>query len=135
MKRRWKSCLGVAMLIMSVFALHSHAVQPQKLRVVITSASGNSVYLDKGRADGLIEGLDVRFFPDSGGSVVGVIRAVSANSARVELPVGVEIPAIGTPGEAQTPAPAPSPEDAPAQQDLSKPALPDRPPWTRDLAA
>lgn len=113
------------------------AADGDTLRAVVTSVSGNSVYLDKGRSDGVVEGLDVRLFPDGGTTVVGVVRAVSANSARVELPLGADIPAVGTPAEVTLPSPepTPTPENEPENTAPPKPASPpEHPAWSQDLS-
>src|SRR5688572_31391248 len=119
----------IMLLVMAMTDRLTGAEQLQKLRVLVTSSSGNSVYLDKGRADGIVEGLDVKLYPD-GTTIVGVVRAVSANSARVEFELGVEIPHIGTPGEVEVPSPTrDEAAGQPAQEPPPARTAPEHPPW------
>lgn len=95
------------------------------MEVVVTSVAGRSMYFDKGRNDGLAIGDRVRLFPP-GGPLEVEILVVTATSARADLPPGIDVPAIGTRGEAT--ATSPRRDAGPGQRRPSNPA---HPPWTR----
>ncbi|MCA9292909.1 MAG: hypothetical protein KDA20_03755 [Phycisphaerales bacterium] len=130
--------LSMVLAVTQAFADDASAdTEHQPLRVVVTSTSGQSVFIDKGRLDGVHAGMDLWLFPDGSDPIVTVINIVSASSARADLPVGVEVPLIGTPGEIRVPlAPPPeeSPEPADAEQPAQTPVVPEHPPWETDLS-
>ncbi|CAG0979204.1 hypothetical protein PHYC_01673 [Phycisphaerales bacterium] len=96
------------------------------VNVTVTSVSGRSVYLDRGRGAGIEVGMRVRLVAPGGEQFDGVVQDVSSGSARVELPPGVPMPPIGSAGVIDVPdAPEPPPEPGP-----EKPP-PEHPPWTR----
>lgn len=101
--------------------------QTQVLQVTVTSASGRSVYIDRGRSDGLQVGTIVKLFPPGTAQVEVEVRAVSSNSARTELPPGVPEPPVGTRGEVEV-----STQGAQeAAVSPTKPGAPLHPPWSR----
>lgn len=118
-----------------------------KIEVSVSAASGGSYYLDRGRSDGLEAGDRVLFFPSSGSSSAGTIRAVSKNSARVDLDPGSTAIVIGDRGEVFVPrdriapaplpvkpapspsAPAPTPSAPEPAPPIEKPRV-EHPPWT-----
>lgn len=112
-------------------AAHAPAQQQGEERVVqltVTSVAERSVFVDHGRDIGLGVGSFVRLFPPGGGDVDAEVRAVSQTSARLEIPPGVELPPVGTRGEARVRPPetrAPSPPATGSRE------VPQHPPWTR----
>ncbi|MBK8101682.1 MAG: hypothetical protein IPK26_31760 [Planctomycetes bacterium] len=115
--------IGVAIGVLAAAALR--AQDNRSVEVVVTSVAGRSLYLDKGRDDGLATGTRVRLFPPGGPLELDVL-VVTATSARVDLPPGIETPAIGTRGEASV---APTRDDAGRKP--TRPNNPAHPPWTR----
>ena len=115
--------IGVAIGVLAAVSLP--AQETRAVEVIVTSVAGSSLYLDKGRNDGLATGTRVRLFPP-GGPLELEVLVVTATSARVDLPPGVETPAIGTRGEATV---------APTRGDTSgkptRPNNPAHPPWSR----
>lgn len=116
-------------------ALASAAFAGQKsvrVEVRVTSVTGASYYLDKGRAAGIDVGDRVTFFPSGGTTVEGTIRSASKNSTRVELDAASTALAVGDRGEAEVPEerfvkPAPPPVANPSSPtsdtNSSKPAV------------
>jgi hypothetical protein len=125
--------LLVTTLVVAVIVSAARGQNVRRLRVTVTSASGRSVFLDQGRAAGIAPELRVRFFPPSGGPVDGVVRDVSTNSARVELPPGIPLPPPGTRGELELPEAEvePEPESPPPGDGEPGRPVPEHPPWTR----
>lgn len=103
------------------------AVAGEPVKVSVTSVSGRSVFLDRGKAAGITPGLPVRLFPPGAAPIDAVIADVSTNSSRIELPAGFTLPPIGCTGELDVPD-APKVEE-PAD-DKTKPP-PEHAPWTR----
>ncbi|MDZ4773849.1 MAG: hypothetical protein SGI72_12030 [Planctomycetota bacterium] len=87
-------CMAWLVLGVGVFAQERIRVE-----VSITSSSGGSHYVDRGRIDGLEIGDSVTFFPSTALAAEGTVRAVSKNSARVELAPGSAAVGIGDRGE------------------------------------
>ncbi len=69
-----------------------------RVRVSVTSVAGRSVFVNRGSGAGLRVGSAIRLTATSG-PIELIVRSVSSNHARAELPAGVAAPAIGTPGE------------------------------------
>ncbi|MBX3465215.1 MAG: hypothetical protein KF830_18765 [Planctomycetes bacterium] len=109
-------------------AAQEPALQEQVVQVTVTSVSDQSVYLDRGRDAGLQAGAIVRLFAPGAGEVEVEVRAVSATSARADLPPDVPPPPVGTRGEVRVRVPAGAPPPAAARP---QPAVPEHPPWTR----
>ncbi|MEZ5978682.1 MAG: hypothetical protein R3F34_10730 [Planctomycetota bacterium] len=72
------------------------------LEVVVTGTTGTSVFVDRGRDDGLEPGDRVRFLPAGRPVVIGEVRSVSSSSARVEVGA-VGAVDVGDGGEVQVP--------------------------------
>lgn len=115
-------------------AASSQQTQPVEWVIVeatSTAKSGRSVYIDKGRDQGLEPGDPVQFFPPGQPFVSGEIRSVSSQSARVELFQDEQV-SIGVRAEARIPrsrldalqSQSEAAEDAP-------PTTPEHPPWQR----
>lgn len=98
------------------------------LRASVTSVTARTVYLDQGRNAGITPGLRVRFFPSGRDSFEGIVREVSASSARVEIPLTVRVPPIGT--EAEMDIPVQPAEQPPPTEPAPAPKAPEHPPWT-----
>jgi hypothetical protein len=115
-------------LLLALFALAASlpAQQARTIELRVTAAAGRSLFLDRGRADGLLPGLVVRLFPAGRVPIEATVRAVSTNSARADVAPGVELPLPGTRGEASVTLPEPGPAPPPP----AKP-VPEHPPWTR----
>ncbi len=122
-------------ILLAVSVASADAAEPQPMHVIVTSTSGQSVFINKGRLDGVTAGMDVWFFPEGGAPIVGVINIISAGSARAELPTGVEVPSVGTLGEIRSPLNPPEEAvEEPARQEKPKPDVPEHPPWQTDLS-
>lgn len=120
---------SIAGLVVIVFA--AAGVRAQGTRTVpvsVTAVSGRSIYLDKGRADGLAPGTIVRLFPAGVGPLELEVRSVSSSSARAELRPGQTEPPVGARGEAEVAAGSRDAEKAP-KTSRARPV--DHPPWTR----
>ncbi len=127
--------LIAALLVVVCVASSARAQDSQLLHVSVTFASGRGVFVDQGRASGMAVGLRVRFFPPGSSPVEGVVRAVSTDSALVELPEGIPLPPVGTKGEVEVETPIGAIEEKqkpttpkPTQRKREVPA---HPPWTR----
>ena len=139
---RW--CLMLVSIVVlvggSVRALGEDRVagdDPAPLQVVVTSVSGQSVFIDKGRLDGVTAGMDLVLHPSDGSTIHAVITIVSAGSSRADLPSGVEVPSIGTTGEVMLPTSAAPPPDEPAPDGAvgaPEATVPEHPPWKTDLS-
>ncbi len=126
----------VAILVVLAFFTSSARAQDKlKIEVLVNAASGGSFYLDKGREEGLDAGDRVTFFPRAGATSEGTIRAVSKNSARVDLDPGVASVAIGDRGEvfiprdrvAPPPVPAPKPPSTKPNPAVAPPVVEPQP--------
>jgi hypothetical protein len=95
-----------------------------------TAASGRSLYVDKGRDDGLEPGDRVRFFVPGQAGVEGEVRSVSSSSARVEL-FGEARVDSGLSGEARVPAARLEALRAALTDEVAAPPADEHPPWTR----
>jgi len=105
------------------------AQEPSQRRVVpvtVTSVSGRTVYLDRGRSDGLRVGTRVRLFPPGVAPLELEVRASSSSSSRVDLLPGMPTPPVGSRGEAEASPTDESPPPTPA-----RPAPAEHAPWTR----
>lgn len=122
--------LFVAIWVLPCFgalrAQEQQAAQAQLLAVTVTAVAGRSVYLDRGRDDGVLPGTVVRLIPAGGGPIEVAVRASSSRSARAEVPPGLLLPPVGTRGEAEVVSPTAT---AP-----TTPRMPERAPWTRQEA-
>ncbi|MHC5029089.1 MAG: hypothetical protein ACYTGR_20250 [Planctomycetota bacterium] len=101
----------------------------ERLFVRVTSAAGQSVFIDKGSVDGVAADQLVHFLDSDDGSIHGVVRDVASRSARVEFPAGTALPPLGALGEIRDARP-------PAKEDESGAPPPppvEHPPWTSDL--
>ncbi len=74
--------------------------------LTVTAVSDRSVYLDHGRDVGLKPGTFVRLFPPGSGEIEVEVRVVSQTSARADVPLGLDVPPVGTRGEARVVPPA-----------------------------
>ena len=96
----------------------------------VTSNTAGSYYLDKGRAAGIAVGDRVVLYPTGGTTSEGTVRAVSKNTARVELDVGGVGASVGDRVEVVVPRSRLAGDSAP---NASKPAgqgtAPDHPAW------
>ena len=130
---RWVEVAMVILVPLAAGALPTgalYAQQTQRLVVAVTSASGRSVFLDHGRAAGIAVGMRVRLLPPGAPAVEALVRAVSTHNARADLPPGLPLPPVGTPGELEV-----VPSAAPAQTSTAAPpSVPEHPPWTREEA-
>jgi hypothetical protein len=120
--------LARLLLVAWLAAFTPAALASTTLKVSITSISGKSLFLDKGRTAGIVPDLHVRFFPSGSTPVEGVVVDVSATSARVEL-LGGSMPPVGTAGELEVPdAVPPTTRPAPSTRPTTIPA---HAPWER----
>ena len=101
----------------------------QHLEVQVTAASGNSLYLDKGRADGLQPGDEVVLYPVGRPTVNATVANTSRNSSRCTILSGTVAIDVGTRGEALIPADRLD-KSAPSGTPPADPH-PDHPPWTQ----
>ena len=123
-----RAALAAVLLTAAAPALAQEPNREQTVVLTVVSASGRSVYFDHGRDVGLRTGQFVRVFPPGAGEVEVEVRAVSQTSARADLPPGMELPPIGTRGEARVVVAGTKPPAGPAP---NKPNVPAHPPWTR----
>ena len=126
---KWMQVLTVVALCTVMFG----ADEALKRDVRVTSVSGNSVFLDAGRDLGIEPGATVVLFLPEGGQVEVIVRDVSANNARAELPAGAEIPTIGTRGELYVAPPDPDEYDQETKGTYGpdSESTPEHPPWVR----
>lgn len=128
--------------LMCWFALVGVSFAGQKsvrVEVRVTSITGASYYLDKGRAAGVDVGDRVTFFPSGGTTVEGTIRSASKNSARVELDTASTAVAVGDRGEADVPEerfvkPTPAPDATPPVVTTTSPSEAKPTPSTNEVA-
>lgn len=113
------------------------ATAQQKVDVQVTAASGESIYLDRGRDAGIAAGDRVALYSADHGILTATVQAVSRSSARCTLDVGALAIRVGTRGEVAL-APRSEPPTPPPAQDESMPPAPKHewsaPPeeWSRD---
>lgn len=99
--------------------------------VRVVSATEDSVYLDHGRDVGLVVGDRVQLFAPGGGELEVVVRSLTHSSARCEPAPGVQVPPVGTLGEAVVrDEPERSRGGAAERPDTGR-DVPAHPPWTR----
>ncbi|MBK8976799.1 MAG: hypothetical protein IPM29_12850 [Planctomycetes bacterium] len=118
--------LRLLALCAATLAPRGAAQDVAELQVHVTAVAGRSVYLDRGRSDGLEPGQEVELLPPGGTPVPATIREASTSSARAEIPPGRELPPIGTPGTARVARRA---AGDPARSAPRRAAVPDHPPW------
>jgi hypothetical protein len=100
---RFLSILLLLILASGVPGATDAAQDLERVPVRITAVSGRSVYLDRGRSEGIEPGDTVRILPLGGVTSIAIVRSVSRGSARAELEGGeVEIE-IGAEGEVLVP--------------------------------
>lgn len=114
--------------VLALLAAGLRAQGTQLVPVIVTAVSGRSVYLDKGRSDGLAPGTIVRVFSAGVGQLEIEVRSVSASSARAELQPGQVEPPVGARGEAEV-ATKPSTRATPPSTAPAQPIQ--HPPWSR----
>lgn len=128
MNRHQMRWLGLAVALAVRGAPGQQQGQERVVQLTVTAASERSVYVDHGRDVGLAVGTFVRLFSPGAGELELEVRAVSQTSARLDVPPGVELPPVGTRGEARVVPPPPlQPAGAPA----AGRSVPEHPPWTR----
>lgn len=96
------------------------------LRVQVNSVAGRSVFVDAGRAQGVRPGLDLELDLPGLPPLTLTIRDVAANSARAEVPLGFELPSIGTPGRIDVDVT----RDTERSVEPRRAQAPAHPPWT-----
>lgn len=109
-------------------AIVAHYPDGEPLKVIVTSVSGRSVFLDRGRGAGITPGLRVHLYPPGGASIDVIVADATSNSCRVDIPESVELPPVGTTGELDLPEPTKPPEQVAEPAPKQPPA---HPPWTR----
>lgn len=117
------------LLVWAAGMLEVDVVQADIVTASVTSISGRSVYLDRGRGAGVAPGMHVRLFPPGAQPIDAIVVTASTSSARVDLPIGQPLPPIGCRAEFDVPA-APPDEPTPAR-DAPPATAPDHPPWSR----
>ncbi|MBI1336233.1 MAG: hypothetical protein GC164_04645 [Phycisphaera sp.] len=131
--RSIKRMVLTALLALSL-AHPAAAGDTRVLQVTVTSTSGSSVFLDKGASSGVVMGMTVWLYPPRGAQVAAIVRYVSSNRARADLPPGIDVPPIGTRGEVEVGSTVEGGEGAlgpltPRSPDKSVPV---HPPWSTD---
>lgn len=121
-----RTAIAVALSTVAAVLAQDPSRQQRVVPVTVTSVSGRSVYVDRGRNDGLQPGTRVRLFPPGSAPLELEVRASSSNSARVDLLPGMPTPPVGSRGEAETEAAAEPPSPGP-----TRPAAPEHAPWAR----
>ena len=74
----------LSLLLVVASAERASAQAPQRLETSVTAVAGNSVYLDKGREDGVEPDDEVVIYPTGSVEIPGVVVATSKSSCRVE---------------------------------------------------
>ncbi len=121
----------LAALLLAPSAAASAPAADVRIEVRVTSAAGTSLYLDRGQSAGLAEGDRVQFRLDGNTAASGVVVAVSANGARVELDPNSPRPPVGSRGEVVVPDSRPgAAEAARAATGAGVAAGAQHPPWT-----
>lgn len=90
-------CTGVCVLCCAVGA-HAGITE-----VRVISVTPRSVFIDEGTAAGVRVGMEVTLYPVTRAPFQAVVINVSRSSARAEVPLGFNIPAVGTRGEIDLP--------------------------------
>ncbi len=122
--------LGLALLGL-VFLGGSAFARDVRIEVRVTSAAGSAVYVDRGSANGLAEGDRVEFRFETSTLATGVVRALTSNSARVEIDPGSARPPVGTRGEVRVPDDRAGAEASTAPDGEPSTTTPvEHPPWT-----
>ncbi|MFO1054830.1 MAG: hypothetical protein U1F36_21640 [Planctomycetota bacterium] len=95
-----------AHLLVALVATASAVVaqDTETLHVTVSAVSGSSLYFDVGRTQGIATGMEVELQPPTGASFRATIREVSSRSCRAEVPLGFDVPPVGTPGQIDVPA-------------------------------
>jgi hypothetical protein len=107
----------------------------KRIDVIVTASSGGSVYLDKGRVDGIAEGDLVLLYSTGAGSFEAFVRRVSKSSSRVELPPLAPTMSVSDRGEIFVPLTRlelleeEEQEVLTAEEEAAR-AVPDHPEWT-----
>jgi len=123
-----------ALILVVCFAHVANGDDLAILPVTVTSTSGSSVFIDKGSAHGIETGMSVWLSPPEGARIAAVVRFVSTNRARADLPPGIVVPPIGTRGEVEVSVGAKtssSPFQGPTPT-ITKQNVPEHPPWSTD---
>ncbi|MCB9838718.1 MAG: hypothetical protein H6813_05215 [Phycisphaeraceae bacterium] len=121
------SCRFTALLAL-VCATAALAAQPTRVAFTVITVSGRSVFINVGRDAGVTPGALVTIDLAGGGRIESVVREVSATNSRVDIPDGVELPAVDDRGEILlTPSDEPVQETPPSKQEEA----PEHPPWMR----
>lgn len=101
----------------------------RKIEVQVTAASGDSLYLDKGRAAGIEPGDEVILFPPAAGVVHATVQSVSRSSCRCRVVSGQRFIDIGTRGHVLVPAERGA--ERSERGSVESRVVPEHPPWTR----
>ncbi len=123
-------------LVLTLLALLPAASDPngvpamKRLEVQVTAASGGSIYLDKGRKDGVAIGDLVLVHASAAGTFEALVRSVSKSSCRVELPPGAPAVAPSDPAEVLVPLSRLQEMEAEGEDEEPAKAVPDHPEWT-----
>ncbi len=103
----------------------------------VTAISGGSVYLDKGRDDGVREDDRVLFYPSGASPFEAVVRKVSKSSCRIDLPSTARKLSVADRAEVLVPAARLEQLEATRAADAAADAeaeaarvIPDHPEWT-----
>ncbi|NUM52717.1 MAG: hypothetical protein HUU46_03650 [Candidatus Hydrogenedentes bacterium] len=118
--------MSLSIFLMAALAVQGSA-EDTTAQVTVTAVSGKSVFVDRGRNDGIRPGQVARFFPAGAGEVEGVVRGALPDTARVEVWDDIAIP-IGTQGEIGVPEGTPT-----KPKEATKPGVPSHAPWTRQM--
>ena len=92
------------MLLLASLAHAQEGAETVLLELRVTNAQAGRVVIDRGSADGIVEGDRVRFLPRGGLPFEGRVLQVGERSARVELDDQTIAPELGTRGETRLPA-------------------------------
>ena len=114
-----------ATLAMLTLAGTLAAQEPHTIHLEVTAVSGRSIYVDVGRSDGLTPGVEIELLPAGAPTFRVSIREVSSHSARAEVPLGFDLPPVGTPGQAEVRLGGDAGSDPRRAADP-----PNHPPWT-----
>ncbi len=127
MRRPGPKLLSLCLLCGAAIAQNTERV----IDVTVTSASGRSVYLDRGRSDGLVTGTVVKLYPPGTAMVEVTVRSASRSWSRADLDLGIDLPPVGTRGEARVVPPAAAVDSQQAERPVETPV--EHPPWQREL--
>ncbi len=112
----------VAAFVVALFAQFAWAARTgadERVEVHVTALAGTSIYVDRGSDAKLAVGDRIQIFPASGATVEGVLRSVTKQSARAEVPESSSIE-LGARGEVVVPSDRASSADGDAH-----------PPWSQ----